>query len=321
MLSEQMKSQINIGPAGWSYQNWQHVACPVPRPRGFHEVSYLANYFPVIEVKSSFEQPLRPEITAVWLKQVEHIPQFQFTAKLCRIFTHECILRREDVRAAQYGFAPLLEAGRLGAILMQFPSSFRASKENQNYLTRLREAFRDFPLVAELRHVDWNQEDLLRQLTDREIGFANIDQPQSPHSMPVTAHATSQIGYFRLHGRNYAEWNSSASNSFSLHNGASEQTRYNYLYSTEQLAAWSSRIKSVSQQTVKTFVVTNNHFRGQALVNALQLMSIISNRQVNVPPQLRNAYSKLIPITKNIPKRRSLFMFPVTTTRHQLIAS
>ena len=79
---------------------------------------------------------------------------------------------------------------------MQFPSSFRASKENQNYLTRLREAFRDFPLVAELRHVDWNQEDLLRQLTDREIGFANIDQPQSPHSMPVTAHATSQIGYF-----------------------------------------------------------------------------------------------------------------------------
>ncbi len=321
MLSEQMGSKINIGPAGWSYQDWQHIACPAPRPRGFHEVSYLANYFPVIEIKSSFEQPLRPEVTAVWLRQVERISQFQFTAKLCRIFTHERVLRRKDVRVAQYGFAPLLEAGRLGAILMQFPSSFRASKENQNYLARLRKAFREFPLVAELRHVDWNQEDLLRQLTDREIGFANIDQPQLPHAMPATAHATSQIGYFRLHGRNYHEWGSSANNLSSSHDRTSAQTRYNYLYSTEQLAAWRSRIKTVSRQTAKTFVVTNNHFRGQALVNALQLMNMISGRQVNVPPQLRNTYPKLISITNNMPKQRSLFMFPVPATRHQLLAS
>ena len=319
--SELLGSKIQIGPAGWSYQDWRGVVYPTPRPRGFHEASYLAHYFPVIEINTSFYRPPRPELSRLWVKRIEGIPRFQFTAKLYHVFTHERILNREDVRVFKDGIAPLLEAGRLGALLMQFPWSFRATKENQQYLQRLRKAFRGLPLVAELRHADWNQVDPLRRLADDEIGFANIDQAQLPHSMPPTAHVTSPIGYVRLHGRNYQEWFTSANGSALAHGLTPVQARYNYLYSSDQLKNWRPRIEAVSQQAATTFVVTNNHFRGQAVVNALQLMSMTSGRRVNVPPKLLQAYPELAPITDNMPRQRSLFVLPYTEAPRYRLAS
>ena len=142
ILSESSRAKIQIGPAGWSYQDWRGVVYPTPRPRGFHEASYLAHYFPVIEINTSFYRPPRPELSRLWVKRIEGIPRFQFTAKLYHVFTHERILNRDDVRVFKDGIEPLLEAGRLGAVLMQFPWSFRATQENQQYLQRLRKAFR-----------------------------------------------------------------------------------------------------------------------------------------------------------------------------------
>lgn len=321
ILSENLSQSILVGPAGWSYQDWKAAAYPTPRPQGFHEASYLAHYFPLIEINSSFYRPLRPELSHLWAKKVESIPQFQFTAKMYHVFTHERILNRDDVKSFQNGLAPLLEAGRLGAVLMQFPQSFRVTKENRQYLLRLRRAFRGFPLVAELRNADWNQAAPLRQFSDDEIGFANVDQPQVPHSMPPTAHATSSVGYFRLHGRNYQEWWTSSNSSYVPHGLTTPQTRYNYLYSAKQLESWCHRIRSVSRRTAKTFVVTNNHFRGKSLVNALQLMNMVLGRRVNVPPKLLTTYPELVSIAENMPKQRSLFVFPITETRQHRLAS
>ena len=311
--------EVKIGPAGWSYQDWRGVVYPTPRPRGFHEASYLAHYFPVIEINTSFYRPVRPELSRLWVKKVEGIPRFQFTAKLYHVFTHERILNRDDVGVFAAGLAPLLEAGRLGAVLMQFPWSFRATRENQQYLRRLRKAFGGFPLVAELRHADWNDPDPLRRLADHEIGFANIDQPQLPHSMPPTAHVTSPIGYVRLHGRNYQEWFRLGNGPVSPHGLMPVQARYNYLYSSAQLKTWQPRIEAVSRQATTTFVVTNNHFRGQAVVNALQLMSMTAGKRVNVPPKLLDTYPELAPITDNLPRQRSLFVLPsAQAPRHRL---
>ena len=98
IFSEHLSQSILVGPAGWSYQDWQAAAYPTPRPQGFHEASYLAHYFPLIEINSSFYRPLRPELSHLWAKKVESIPQFQFTAKMYHVFTHERILNRDDVK-------------------------------------------------------------------------------------------------------------------------------------------------------------------------------------------------------------------------------
>ena len=93
-----MGNNIKVGPAGWSYEDWKGVVYPALRPRGFHEAAYLACYFPVIEINTSFYRPLRPELARLWADKVAGQPGFQFTAKLYRVFTHERILNKHDVR-------------------------------------------------------------------------------------------------------------------------------------------------------------------------------------------------------------------------------
>jgi len=311
-------NNIKVGPAGWSYEDWKGVVYPSPRPRGFHEAEYLTRFFPIIEINTSFYRPPRRELSQLWVNKVAGQPDFQFTAKLYRAFTHERILNKHDVSAYRDGIAPLVENGRLGCLLMQFPWSFRYSGENQQYLRRLKQTFRDYPLVAELRHASWNSEEALSVLIENEIGFANIDQPHLHHCFPATDYASSSIGYVRLHGRNYHEWCNCQDDARRTDGLTSVQARYNYLYSPAQLNKWSQRIRRVADQTTTTFVVTNNHFQGKAIVNALQLMDMVSGDRVSVPPKLLDRYPELQSIARNAPAQRSLFLVPPTEHPQQL---
>ncbi len=304
-----MAADIRVGPAGWSYDDWKGIVYPLPRPAGFHEASFLADYFPVIEINTSFYRPLRPELARVWARKLQAHAGFQFTVKLYRGFTHERRLDRHDVRQFGEGLKPLADAGVLGCVLMQFPWSFRFSRENQDHLMRLQEAFGQYPLAAEMRHDGWNNPDALRLFADRQIAFCNIDQPQLQHCLPPTDHVTSDIGYVRLHGRNYQEW-------FAF--GEDErpgglkpvEARYNYLYGVEQLRKWKDRIDRIASQTRTTYVVTNNHFRGQAVVNALQIVSLVSGQPAKVPETLLQHYPELQAVAGNPPSQRSLFLTP-----------
>lgn len=305
-----MNPAIRVGPAGWSYDDWKGVVYPKTRPRGFHEAPYLAQYFPVIEINTSFYRPLRPEVARVWAKKMEGYPRFQFTAKLNRGFTHERRLDRNEIRQFCEGIQPLVEAGRLGCLLMQFPWSFRFTRENRAYLARLSRSFGQYPLVAEIRHASWNRPDALEAFSDHQIGFCNIDQPQLNQCLPPTAHATSPIGYIRFHGRNYQEW-FNFDDDPSAHGGLSAaQARYNYLYSSAQLEKWKDRIEQVAGQTQTTYVITNNHFQGKAVANGLQLVELLSGEPVDVPSQLLDHYPELQSIARNAPSQRSLFLTP-----------
>jgi uncharacterized protein YecE (DUF72 family) len=299
-----------VGPAGWSYEDWRGVVYPSPRPSGFHEAAYLAEFFPVIEINTSFYRPLRPEIARLWAQKVAWNPHFQFTAKLQRGFTHEGNLSRADIKTFCDGLAPLADPGRLGCVLMQFPWSFRLNRENRERLSRLSRAFGHYPLVAEVRHTSWNCDEGLDIFIDHHIGFCNIDQPQLHHCLPPTAHATSPIGYVRLHGRNYQEWFRFDKDADSEGSPTPIQARYNYLYSRQQLERWKTRIEQISGQTRTTYVVTNNHFEGKAVVNALQIMEMVAEEAVDVPPTLMERYPELQASARNTPAQRNLFFMP-----------
>ncbi len=296
-------SRILVGPAGWSYADWNGIVYPAHRSRDFHEASYLAEFFDTIEINTSFYQPLRPRLAAQWLERVAANPRFLFTAKLWQKFTHEGGTTTADVSAVRAGFDVLQNGKRLGAVLLQFPFSFHHTLENLARLRQILEAFRDYSLVVEVRHSSWTHKDFYRLLHERRVGFCNIDQPVIGRSVTPSERATSPIGYIRLHGRRYDTW-------FTDDPASPPEERYNYLYSENELGPWAERIRHVAENARTTFVVTNNHFRGKAIVNALQLIHLLTSQKVNVPEPLRNHYPQLESIASQPSKEPTLFPLP-----------
>jgi uncharacterized protein YecE (DUF72 family) len=291
---------IRVGPAGWSYSDWAGIVYPARRPSGFHEAAYLSQFFDTIEINTSFYQPLRPDHCAHWIELVAGNPRFVFTAKLWQRFTHEQAGGTDDEQAVRAGFDVLRHAGKLGAVLLQFPFSFHRTKENVNYLEELVTRFGDYPLVVEVRHATWNEKAFYAMLHERGVGFCNIDQPVIGRSMKPTERSTAGVAYVRLHGRRYDSW-------FSDDPETPPSERYNYLYTQEELAPWAARIQHVAQGSGSTFVIANNHFEGKAVANALQLVSLLTQAKVKVPEPLRQRYPQLDRIATDPPSEPLLF--------------
>jgi uncharacterized protein YecE (DUF72 family) len=257
----------------------------VPKPRGFDPLAYLAAYFDTIEINSTFYRPAARTSADEWIRRVADRANFRFTAKLWSRFTHEreTAFTVADVDAVHEAMGPLLDGGRLGALLLQFPWSFRRTDESRQWLDDVTRAFRRYPLVLEVRHESWNVPGFYAELADRAIGFVNIDQPRFRHSIKPSATATAPVGYVRLHGRNYEDW---------FRQGAGVEERYDYLYSPEELEPWVERSKDIAAATLETFIITNNHFQGQAIVNALMLKAAIDGERVGAPPPVVAAYAR-----------------------------
>jgi uncharacterized protein YecE (DUF72 family) len=275
---------IRIGPAGWSYKDWNGIVYPARKPKGFDPVAYLAAYFDTIEINSSYYGPPRPSAAKKWAESVAQNSAFRFTAKLFHSFTHERKPAPNDEKDFKDGLAPLVEAGRLGALLLQFPWSFRNSSENREYLVSLHARFREYPLVLEVRHSSWTAPETLELLAQLDVGLCNIDQPLFHRSIKPGAEATSGIGYVRLHGRNYRNWFSKTALSYE---------RYDYLYSVEELEPWVDRIKDVARKTKDTYAVSNNHHEGKAITNALEITALIGDKRVSAPAPLVEHYPEL----------------------------
>ncbi len=292
---------IRIGTAGWSYKDWEGIFYPSGMSSGrsrrkLHPIEYLARFFDTTEINTSFYGPLKPEWAKLWCRKVAAVnPNFLFTAKLYRAFTHSPIAVMEPTSAAtirptdedeartREGLDALATEGRLGALLIQFPVSFKNTSLNREYLDRLLRQFIEYPRVVEVRHSSWNDAATLAAFTQKNVGFCNIDQPTLGLSLAPTQHATSAIGYVRLHGRNYENW-------FDSDN---RNDRYNYLYNEAELAGWKERITNVAARAQTTYVITNNHFESKAGVNALELKAMITGKRVQAPPTLIQKYPEL----------------------------
>ena len=292
--------RIRVGPAGWSYSDWNGVVYPTHRGSDFHEATYLARFFDTIEINTSFYQPLRVETSRRWLDRVAANPDFLFTAKLWQRFTHESGATAEDRRAFRSGLDPLAEGSRLGALLFQFPFSFHNTPENRSRLDALIREFADYPLVVEVRHSTWNDREFFHMLHERGVGFCNIDQPVIGRSMKPSGRATAPVGYIRLHGRRYDTW-------FSDDPATPPEERYNYLYSASELEPWADRTRQVAAHTRSTFVITNNHFQGKAIVNALELINLLTGAKIEIPEPLRHHYPELNKIASAPEREPTLF--------------
>jgi uncharacterized protein YecE (DUF72 family) len=285
-INQQMPKRIvRIGPAGWSYKDWEGVVYPQKPGKAFDPLEYLARFFNTIEINSSFYRPPAPTTTKAWATRVSENKEFVFTAKLHRLFTHERgKATKKDEKEYREGMDVLAKAGKLGSVLLQFPWSFKNTPDDRIYLGKLLEKFSDYPLVLEVRHTSWNTPEVYEWIEERGVGICNIDQPVFKKSIRPAALTTSPVGYVRLHGRNYKDW---------FREKAPRDERYNYLYSIDELDPWLVRIKEVAKQSRETYVITNNHFRGQAVVNAVEIKAALEEERVPAPEPLFKVYPRL----------------------------
>lgn len=261
---------IYVGTSGWSYPTgegrWDGVF--YPGGKSTDHLEFYSRFFKTVEINSSFYRPIFPNVAKSWVKKTPD--DFKFTAKLYQKFTHPKMFEEatgkpaeislEDFDQFAAGIHPIAEAGKLGGLLAQFPPSFKRDEGTITYLEDLIRRLEVYPLAVELRHRSWTDDpETFRLLESYGVSWCMIDEPKfrtSVGDVPVTA----KLGYFRFHGRNAMEWWK-----------GDRESRYNYLYSPQELQKLAGEVKEVNERTGDTFVFYNNHYGAKAVVNALQM--------------------------------------------------
>lgn len=278
---------MKVGVAGWSYRDWDGVVYP---PRTRDKLAFVADIFDLVEVNSTFYRIPSAPLCRSWAGRTAHNPSFIFTVKLHRSFTHERgMVSARDLAAFKQGIEPLAESGLLGCVLVQFPWSFKNVPDSRAYLSELLGELEGTPVALEVRHSSWNTAAFYKFIQERGVIFCNIDQPRISSSIGPEEAVTAKDAYVRLHGRNYADW---------FRKGAGRDARYDYLYKEKELEPWVGRIRAMSSRAMTTYVVTNNHYSGKAVCNALQMKHMLTGKRVDVPPLLLVRYPDLKDIVK-----------------------
>lgn len=299
--SSTRRERIRVGPAGWSYPDWDGRVYPAHKPHGFHPLAWIARMFDCVEINSSFYALPRREHAERWAQIVGEHPEFRFFVKLHRSFTHEPEPHGDapawDAQAKTFldGIEPLRRARKLSAILAQFPISFLHGKSEVRRLGRLRALLPDHPLVVELRHESWFTPPALATVRGLSLSLAYIDLPPAWNHPPPWHAPTGSFGYVRLHGRNATEW---------FRHGAERDEKYDYLYSRAELEELAQRVRRVAERHDQTAVVMNNHFSGKAVANAIELFFLLQGTPPAVPAEIVESFPHLSRITRVVGQDR-----------------
>jgi uncharacterized protein YecE (DUF72 family) len=289
-VSNQIEDRVHIGPAGWDYPDWDGIFYPPARSRGFDALAFVASYFTLVEINSTFYRVPVPHVVRSWARRVAGHPRFTFTLKAHQSLTHRSgVTAPAELAPLCQAIDPLVDAGRLGAVLLQFPWSFRFDADSRKQLDARTHDLRPYPLAVEVRHASWDTPEASEFLASLDVAVCGIDQPVIGESIPPYRYRTGPAGaYFRFHGRNYRDW---------FARDAGRDARYNYLYSAEELSPWAAVIRQAAAESGATYVVINNHFRGQAPANAFEMAFHLFGKKLPAPERLRRAVPRLVETT------------------------
>ncbi|MGE5358224.1 MAG: DUF72 domain-containing protein [Bacteroidales bacterium] len=287
-----MPGEVRVGTSGWSYPagrgTWNGIFYPAGSRRRslkhFDELAYYAEHFDTVEVNSTFYRLPHLDTTKSWASRTP--PGFDFSVKLFQAFTHPRMLAGDEAKASlteprdeastipavsqaqadefRAVMEPLASAGKLGALLVQFPPSFRQAPRSTDYLRWLLAAFADFSPAVELRHRSWSDDvsTTLTLLAEFKAAWVQIDEPKFRFSIRQNqVPNVTGFYYMRLHGRNAATW---------WKHDHSED-RYNYLYTPEELKPLTETVKAVRTIVRKSYLYLNNHFAAKSVADAVEV--------------------------------------------------
>lgn len=309
---------LRIGTSGWNYPQgkgtWNGIFYPLPedRERGFDELRFYAERFNTVEVNSTFYGQPRANVTLGWAKRTP--ADFDFAVKLYQKFTHpklahdQSAVTQADIDAFRGGIDPLAAAGKLGPLLIQFPSSFQRTPEAVDYVGWLLNAFAAYELAVELRHRSWSDAaDTVQLLDQHKVAWVQIDEPKFSSSIRQDlVGGNADTYYLRLHGRNAREW----------WDHAESEDRYNYFYSNEELEPIAEIVRDVRAMArtrqkdttlKKAYLFFNNHFSAQSVANATTLKHMLDEPlPARMPPELIDRFPDLAGIVSTLPRARLL---------------
>lgn len=279
------QARIYAGTSGWSYPKGEGTWTGYFYPTGkINELEYYSQFFNTVEINSSFYRPPNPGYVFNWVRRVPK--GFLFTVKLWQKFTHprmykeatgeEAVISQKDVDLFRNSIEPLARYSKLGALLAQFPPSFKNDGFGQQILEAVGRTFKEYRLAVELRHRSWSDDkNTASFLRENNIAWVQIDEPKFKSSVAEDIPLTSDTAYFRFHGRNAEMW----------WKGDSE-TRYKYLYSPEEISELAKRVNSAAGQTKLLFALFNNHWRGYAPRNAVEMKKELQLPFTDLPIQV-----------------------------------
>jgi uncharacterized protein YecE (DUF72 family) len=251
---------IRIGTSGFSYKDWVGPVYPVGLPAR-EQLGFYAQEFSTVELNVTYYRVPSQSTVEGWAKKTPD--DFLFSVKAHGSLTHQ--RENPDFPGFVSALAPLVESGKLGCVLAQFPNSFRLLPQNRDYLKRLRDGLGDLPVVVEFRNAAWVAGPIFDLLRSLNMGFCCVDEPRLRGLVPPVTEVTGPLAYVRFHGRNAAKWYD--------HKEAWE--RYDYTYPVDELREWVPKIEALDAAAPLTLVYFNNHFQGQAVRGARDLRQLL----------------------------------------------
>ena len=287
-----------VGIGGWDHAAFDACFYPKANMDSLERLSFYSRFFDTVEVRATFwDESLGEPDAQRWIDAVAGNKRFTFNLKLHSLFTHKKLFKPQVTRNIRGMLQELARAGRLGALVAQFPYAFTNTSANRFHLVKLGEIFRGFPVHVELRHESWNQPTLMNFLSENLLAPIHADLPRVKQLMPFLTGLVGDHAYLRLHGRNEKGW---------LLNGM--ETRYDYLYNSKELRELGRRLDALSGKCSKVTVICNNTTHGKAVANALQIISSLKEgKHVLVPQATLNAFPHLEEIASVVESGSELY--------------
>lgn len=264
-----VKTDILIGTSGYDYPEWKGVFYPENLKRKDF-LLYYSTVFNALELNSTFySMPTAERIMSFYERSEGRL---NFSIKANRLLTHEPDGNwKEAAGEFRNAAGPLLEKGKLSALLFQFPQSFHYTPDNRIYLARLIEEFKGFPVLVEFRHVQWLKDSVFEGLEKFGASLVYCDMPHLsalPDGKNFSSPFVGPNAYIRLHGRNEGAW-------YCAENSCNGSGRYRYDYSDEELAEFVPVITRAEYEGRRVQVYFNNHPDGSGAKNAKRMREII----------------------------------------------
>jgi uncharacterized protein YecE (DUF72 family) len=269
-------ARIKVGTSGFSFPDWRGG---VIYPEGLPQKEELMYYnkelrFDTLEVNSTYYTIISEKSTAAMEQKTGE--GFEFVVKGFKGITHDPFDSRldkkptvekamEDLAKFKGSLGPFIAAGKLGAVLFQFPVFFYPSKQAEGYIEKCKKTMDGIPLVIEFRNNEWAKPETFSFLRDNEIGYCAVDEPKLPRLMPLINEVTSGIAYMRLHGRNENWFNAPTS------------VRYDYLYNEDELKGFLPELKKMADKAQKVYLFLNNCHAGSAVKNAVRMRDLLKS--------------------------------------------
>jgi len=255
-----------VGTSGYSYAEWADAGFYPPGTKSGNMLPFSAQNFSITELNFTWYQ--MPKARALERMHRQAPADFRFAAKLTRTLTHEIDPGQWRGQAVQYrdGIAPLIQARKLAAVLLQFPPSFVRALQNRRYLAALLDELDGLPLAVEFRHASWATDRVFAELERRRTTLVAVDEPDLPGLFPRLDIVTNPgLFYIRFHGRNAKGWRS-----------GNMQKQFDYDYGDDELCQWANiHIAKMARHASSGVIFFNNHVRAQAPRNAVRLINLL----------------------------------------------